>query len=141
MDNYSWKPCSNCMMMYNMQQPMMMEPMMDMEEEQLKMMYPKVYIKIMPLVKHHCDKHEEEHGTTHCPSREDIEDMCDKIYKKIKDDLDEECGEDDDDDDMRVRRYGRRRAVRDLITVLLLGELIGRRRRRRRRPRPYYWGY
>lgn len=141
MENYYWNPCQNCMMMGSMQH-MMMEPMVDMEEEKLKMMYPDIYHRVMPLVYQHCDKHEKEHGTMHCPSKKDIDDMCDKIYKMIKDDLDDSC-EEDDDDNMRVRRYGRKRAVRDLISVLLLGEFIGRRRRRKRRPRPrpYYYGY
>jgi hypothetical protein len=127
-----------------MYQPMMQEPIMevDMEEENLKMMYPKIYVKIMPLVKHHCDKHEEVHGTMHCPGHEHIEDMSDKIYKRVESELDDELGEDDDDDDMRQRRYGRRRAIKDFIGVLLLNELIGRRRRRRRRrPRPHYGWY
>jgi hypothetical protein len=152
-ENNGWMPCMNCMM--NMQpmmqepmmmEPMMQEPMMDMEEENLKMMYPKIYVKLMPMVKHHCDKHEEMHGTTHCPKHEHIEDMCDKIYKKVESELDDECGDDNDDDDndndTRQRRYGRRRAIKDFIGVLLLNELIGRRRRRRRRPRPrphYGW--
>jgi hypothetical protein len=130
------------MMMNNMNMQPMMETEPDMGEEQLKLMYPRIYTKLMPMIKHHCDEHEHMHGTMHCPGHEQIEDMCDKIYKKVENDLDEECGEEDDNDDYRQRRYGRRGAVRDIIGILLLNELIGRRRRRRRRPRPrphYGW--
>jgi len=122
-----------------MEPHMMQQPMMDMEEEQMKMMYPKIYIFIMPYIKHHCDMHEHMHGTEKCPAMEDIEDMTDKVYNKVEADLDSKFGS-EDDENMRVPRYGRRGAVKDLISILLLNEFI--RRRRRRRPRPYYrYGY
>lgn len=135
MDDYVWMPCMHCMMM-----DMYEQPMVDMEEEHLKMMYPRIYVRIMPLVKLHCDKYEEVHGTMSCPRHEHIEDMCDKIYKKIQRDFDEEY-RDDDNDDMLVRQPRRRHFGKDLINILLLNEVIKRRRRRRRRrrprPRPY----
>lgn len=138
MDDYGWMPCMNCMMMNMQEQPMMMnmpeQPVMDIEEEQLKMMYPRVYVILMPHVKHHCDRYEEVYGVMSCPRREDIEAMTDKIYKTMEEDMDEEFS--DDDDDRLVRQFGRRRFGRDLIFILLLSELIRRRRRRRRRRRP-----
>jgi hypothetical protein len=122
-----------------------------MEEEEMKMMYPRIYHMIMPMIHHHCDRMEEMHGKMHCPKHEEFEDMCEKITKSLEEELDDQCGEDDDkhdhDDDHehhRIRRYGRRNAVRDIVGILLLNELIGRRRRRRRRPRPRprpHWGY
>lgn len=135
-ENYGWKPCMNCMMNQMNEKPMME---VDMEDEELKMMYPKIYLKLMPMIMQHCDKHEEMYGKEHCPNHENIMEMCDKVYKKVEVELDEELGE-EDDDDMRVRRYGRRRAVRDLIGILFLNELR-RRRRRRPRPRPHYGWY
>jgi hypothetical protein len=129
----------NCMMNQMNEKPMME---IDMEDEELKMMYPKIYVKLMPMIMQHCDKHEEMYGKEHCPKHEHIMDMCDKVYKKVEVELDGELGEEDDDEDMRVRRYGRRRAIRDLIGILFLNELRRRRRRRRPRPRPrphYGW--
>lgn len=117
-------------------------PQMDMEEEQLKMMYPTIYILIAPMIKQQVDMMEAEHGKMYCPKQEHVEEMCDRIYKNIEKDLDEKCGHDEDDkDDMRIRRYGRRHAVRDLAGILLLNELIRRRRRRRRPHHHYHWGY
>lgn len=116
-----------------------MMPQMDMEEEQLRMMYPKIYIILAPIIKQHCDAMEAEHGKMYCPRQEHVEDMCSKIYKNIEMDIDEKLGQDEGDpDELRIRRYGRRRAVRDLVGILLLNELI-RRRRRRRRPFHHYW--
>jgi hypothetical protein len=116
------------------------QPMMDMEEEQLKMMYPRIYGKIMPHVKYHCDRYEDSYGTMSCPSREHIENMSDDIYKKVEKDFDDEYSDDVDEGDERLdRQFGGGLFGRDLINILLLRELIGRRRRRRRRrrPRPY----
>ena len=65
-----------------------------------------------------------------------------KNAKKNK--KDNKCREDESldgyEDDMRQRhRFGRRRLFRDLIRILLLEELLGR--RRRRRPQHGYGGY
>lgn len=135
MEYYQHMPCMNCMMM-----DMYEQPMMDMGEEQLKMMYPRIYGRIMPHVKYHCDMYEGAYGTMSYPSHEHIHQMCDDIYKKVEKDFDDEYGHGEDEDHERLdRQFGFNPFGRDLINILLLNELIGRRRRRRRRrrPRPY----
>lgn len=104
----------------------------------LEKMYPEIYNSMYPMVKSECDMMDEKHGKHHCPSREELDAMRDRILKK----LDIECKDDDEDycengshrdSYYRIPRpYGGRRAVRDLTDILLLRELIGR-----RRP-PYY---
>lgn len=114
--------------------------MQEMQREELKMMYPKSYYLIMPHVKHHCDMLESKHGSTYCPTRVELEEIKDEIYKCIDKSLDD-CEEDDyekhhhhdrseyedeSQEEIRQRRYGRNRAVRDLIGVALVSELLGR---------------
>lgn len=140
----------------DMQQNFMPDTMMEVEDTDLKMMYPKAYFKLIPMVQVHCDKLEGKYGMFFCPSKEEfeeiIEDICEKFEKDIEDEDDEKdkkgkkdkCREDDfeqGNDSRRPRprprpRYGRGQVLRDLIGVVLLDELIGRRRRRR----PYF-GY
>lgn len=38
-------------------------------DEDLKALYPKIYFRIYPLVKQHCDMMEKEKGQHHCPSK------------------------------------------------------------------------
>jgi hypothetical protein len=150
MYNNQIHPCMMCNQMpqYNNTQ----NNMMDVEDKDLEMMYPKVYFKLMPMVKGHCDKLEGKYGMYFCPSKEEmediIEDICEKFEKDIDDEDDEKekkgkkdkCREDSfdyqSDDNKRRPRYGRRRVLRDLVGIVLLDELLGRRRRRR----PHY-GY
>ncbi|EDU38249.1 hypothetical protein CLOSPO_01110 [Clostridium sporogenes ATCC 15579] len=95
-------------------------------DDDLKCLYPRIYFKVYPLVKRHCDMMEREKGKNYCPCEKEMADACKEIYKRIKHELD-----DDDDDYTRQRRYRRRHAINDLIRIILIGELFGRRRRRR----------
>ncbi|OOO62419.1 hypothetical protein [Clostridium tepidum] len=97
-------------------------------DEDLKNLYPKIYFKIYPLVKEHCDIIEKEKGENHCPSKKEVDTVCKKIYEKIKPQLDDD---DEYKDFYRQHRYRRRHAVRDIIGILLINELLGRRRKRR----------
>lgn len=112
--------------------------MKQMQMEELKMMYPKSYYLIMPHIKQHCDMMENKHGYMYCPTKREIEEIKDEIYKCIDKELDE-CKDEDESDEkhhderyeyeeeqLRQRGYGRRQAVRDLIGVALIGELLGR---------------
>lgn len=101
-------------------------------DDDLKCLYPRIYFKVYPLVKRHCDMMEREKGKDYCPCEKEIADACKEIYKRIKHELDDD---DDDDDYTRQRRYRRRHAINDLIRIILISELFGRRRRRRRRRR------
>jgi hypothetical protein len=161
-------PCENCenlgscmhmmnMPMYNnpmMNMPMTNMPMMNMpmyempmledeeEDEDLKRLYPKLYLRIYPMVKHHCDMMEAKHGTMYCPSKEEMDHICEQIgdmhEEHHKDDEDDDCK---DDEKRQGRRHGRRRAIDDLIRILFIRELHGRRRRRRRPHHGYGYGY
>lgn len=128
-------PCMQMQGMMPMQYEMM--PMMEDEnDEELERMYPKTYYMIMPVVNHHCDMMFMKHGMHHRPSREEVEEMVESIYKDMRDDFNDMEDDESSDDEMRQYRP-RRRFLRDLIGVLFINELLNRRRRRR----PYYPGY
>ena len=148
MFGYRCKDCENiehCKHMMNMPMenmsmmniPMGNMTMMEDDDEDLKKMYPKMYSRIYPMVRSHCDMLESMYGTMYCPSKEHMEhickDVCDRYEKLREGDEDDN----DDDDDMRQRRQlGRRGPVNDLIRILLIRDLLGRRRRRR-----HHYGY
>lgn len=119
--------------------PMMNMPMMKEDDGDLTKMYPKMYIRIYPMVRAHCDMMESMHGAMYCPSMEEMDHICKQVcdkYEKHHEDKDDvyDCK----DDDMRQRRrQGRRGPLQDLIRILFIRDLLGRRRRRRR---PHY-GY
>lgn len=138
-ENLGNMPMENMPMMYMpmMNMPMMNMPMYDEDDEDLKSMYPKIYMRIYPMVKYHCDMMESMYGAMYCPSKEELdcicEEVCDKYEKYYKDDEDHEHHEDrNDDDEMRQRRRFFRRGIGDLARILFIGNLLGRRRRRRR---------
>lgn len=134
---------SKCPMMENKQCPMMdannnqsMQQKHSNEEgNQLEMYYPEIYFKIYPSIKNHCDNIENKYGNNQCPSKHEIDIIIEEISIMIEKDLDGEdkkdCGE------KKKRQYGRGRLVRDLVGIMLLNELIGR----RRPSYPYYGGY
>lgn len=129
------------------------DPMIEEEDEQdLAMLYPRLYHRVMPLVKYHGDQMELRYGTMYCPTRDELGNVTDDIYDMIEknmnaDEYDDEHEEDDehrgyyrnDEEQERQRPRRRRRFLRDLISILLLRDLHRRRRRRRRR-RPHYGG-
>jgi hypothetical protein len=145
MYDYHCKNCENlglCMSMMNipmMRMPMPEMPMMNMpvfeeEDGDLKRLYPKIYIRIYPMVKHHCDMMTSMHGIMYCPGKDEMDyickEICDKYEEHYKDDEDDEDDDDrnDDNNDMRQRRRRiRRRGIRDLIRILLIRDLLGRR--------------
>jgi len=141
MYDYRCEECvhnGQCMPIMNM--PMMNIPMINMpmhegNDEDLKIMYPKVYIKIYPMVKHHFDMMVAKYGRMYCPSKDEMDHMCkdisDKYKKHHKDDDD-----DDDCDDGGMREEGSRFSggglIGDLARILIIGNLIGGRN---------YYGY
>ncbi|MBZ9634501.1 hypothetical protein [Clostridium sp. FP1] len=110
--------------------PMMNMPVIDEEDEDLRMLYPKIYIRIYPMVKHHCDMMVSMYGTMYCPSKDEMEhiskEMCEKYEKYYRDDEDNDNRNDDDYTRQR-RRFNRRRGNQDLVKILLISELLGRR--------------
>lgn len=130
-----------CMPMMNMSamcMPMMCMPMYDEDDEydeddkDLKSMYPKIYMKINPMVKHHCNMLESIHGTMYSPSKEEMDHMCKEICDKYEEHHKDEDDRNDNNDMRQILGLGRRGPVEDLIRVLFIRDLLGRRRRRRR---------
>ncbi|TDT51961.1 hypothetical protein [Fonticella tunisiensis] len=132
-----------------MQMPVQCCPIMDMEnmedegEQRLEMMYPETYYIIRPAVVNRCDIMETKHGEMHIPDREEMDEMIEEICDEVEEEVEKEI-KSSKDNMSRQFGYGRRRLLRDLVGVSLIGELLGRRRRRRRRrpfPHPPYGGY
>ena len=102
MYDYRYKDCENLgqdMPMMNM--PMMNMDMMNMpmDDEDLKIMYPKIHIMLYPMVKNHCDMMISRYGTMHCPSKDEMDHMCKEVYDKY-----EKYYRDDDDEDTKIGR-------------------------------------
>lgn len=135
---YDYRNCNNCVNlehpipMMNMPMPKMNIPLYEEEDADLKRLYPKIYIWLYPMVKHHCDMMVSMHGTMYCPNKNEMDhiskvvgDMYEEYYR---DDEDDEDDDDRNDYDMRQRRRRfRRRGIRDLFSILLIRELLGRR--------------
>ncbi len=128
--------------MQMMDVPTQYSPMMEMPQDQLESMYPKCYYIIYPEVNRHCDMLNKIYGTMYNPSRKQLEEIVDEIDNSVGSYVDAEYQE-QDENDTENRQFGvgyfghgsRRRFRRDLISILLLRELL-----RRRRPH-YYGGY
>ncbi|RKD21552.1 hypothetical protein SAMN02745883_01080 [Caminicella sporogenes DSM 14501] len=107
-------------------------------EIQAHRMYPKIYHELMPHIKRVCEMEDSPNNPMMepFPNEEKIEKMVEKVYKNYKNGYRDENDE-SIDEFFRDRHHG----IRDIITILLLGELLGRRRRRRRRRRRFFHGY
>ncbi|WP_432408337.1 hypothetical protein [Wukongibacter sp. M2B1] len=101
-------------------------------------MYPESYNKIYPYVKRKCEEMDNEYDQrmNPFPTKETIDQMTDEIYEEYKKDYGVEDAPTQGSNLTRYNGY----IGRDLITILLLGSLLGRRRRRFRRRR-FYGGY
>ncbi|MBL4938513.1 hypothetical protein JK636_22675 [Clostridium sp. YIM B02515] len=121
----------------------MYDPMIEEEDEQdLAMLYPGLYHRVMPLVMYYGDQMEMRYGAMYSPTGDEVGKITDNIYDRLKMDIniDEYDEQDENEEDSRQRPRGRR-AIRDLIRILFLRDLHRRRRRRRRRRRPNQGGY
>lgn len=110
-------------------------------EQAAEKSYPKIYHKLYPYVVQICDREDNGYNKdmNPFPGEKKINRMVDEIY-----DMYERDNNEDEYDDMETgnfRQFGRRRFTRDLIRILLLRDLLGRRRRRRRRPYYDYYDY
>ena len=125
--------------MQMMDVPAEYSPMFEIPQDQLEAMFPKCYYIIYPEVNHHCDMLNKMYGTMYNPSRKQLEEIVDEIDNSVGSYVDAEYQEDDHDTENRqFGHFGsgsRRRFRRDVISILLLRELL-----RRRRPH-YYGGY
>lgn len=117
-------PCTSC--------PMHQAAMQD----EMDGMYPQIYMLIYPHIKHHCHMMELKHGHMHHYTREEIEEICEEILKLCEKDINDYYDKDEDiehehshDHNQRSYRNRRRRIASDLVTILVLREMLGRRRR------------
>lgn len=94
--------------------------------QQLENMYPKTYFIIQPVVESTCDEMHAAYGPTFTPTQDQLEKMIDGIYKDVEHDVYEAVRESPNKDERQFYGGGRR-VVRDLIGILLLNRLIGRR--------------
>jgi hypothetical protein len=121
--------------------------------ESLETMFPRSYMIIYPHIKHHCHMLEMMHGGIHNITREHIEEVCENIYRACEKDLNEYMKDEDDHEhehdyehesehshDHGQYRYWRAGFAGDLIKILLLRELLGRRHYPYRQNN-YYDGY
>lgn len=130
------------MMWYQGPMGNMYDPMIEEEdEEDLAMLYPGIYHRVMPLVTYYGDQMEMRYGPMYSPTSEEVGRITDDIYDRLATDINiDEYDERDENEEDSRQRPRRRRAARDLVSILFLRELHRRRRRRRRR-RPHHGGY
>ncbi len=133
MEDYDYR---NCMQMMNV--PSQYSPMMEMPQDQLMGMFPRCYHIIMPEVGRMCDRMCAQYGPMFNPSRQMLDSMVDDIDNRVGADVDMDY---QDFEGCENRQFGfggfgggRRRFRRDLISILLLRELL-------RRRRPFFGGF
>lgn len=129
--------------------PNQMQPMVNMPEENLERMYPEIYYKIQPEVERQCDMLDMTYGYMYAPSRQDVDRMVDDIYSRVEQyDMETSARQvSADADSVETQFFGGRGALRDLVGILLIRELLDRRRRPffpyggfgRRMPRRFYY--
>jgi hypothetical protein len=107
------------------------------DEEYFESMHGENCHKMMPYVMKTVDRMEKKGDMIYAeyPDKDMIESMSEEAYNNMIRDLPDMA-----DDHEEERQFGgRRRLARDLVGILLLNELLGRRRRRRRRHDYDYW--
>ncbi|MPW26701.1 hypothetical protein GC105_12965 [Alkalibaculum sp. M08DMB] len=125
--NQNWTPY-----MQSMRVPEPMYPVMDMTDQQIEEMYPRIYFIIFPVVSYHCDMLDAEHGEMYIPSNEHYKDIVDNIHERVSKDI-----EDNKLQGIDVKQWTRGGLLRDLASIIFLRELAQRRRYPRRRRYPY----
>ncbi len=108
--------------------------------QQLESMYPDVYRAVYPEVIRHCNMLDRAYGQAYIPNREQLEPVIEDIYtnvdKKINNKPIEDRGQD------KTLQYRRGGFLNDIVWIIFLNELLGRRRRYRPFSRPYRpYGY
>lgn len=129
--------CMHMPMMEQMTMPMEMPMTMqgmpydddDRDEEYFKSMHCDACHEMMPYVMGTLDRMEQKGNMLYedRPKREMVDRMTDEAYNDLIRDMPDMSDETGEERIIRPRRFGR-----DLVRVLLINELLGRRRRRRR---------
>jgi hypothetical protein len=125
-----------------------MENMKDMEDDDrdLEALYPRTYFLVLPAIQKHLDDMESKHGKDHMPSKEEFEEMIEKIYKEVEHDVEKMSRNYEESEYFRQIAPFPGMLLRDMVGIGAIGEM-GRRRWRRRpfypyhRPPGYYGGY
>jgi len=52
--------------------------------QQLENMYPRTYYIVYPRVQHYCDMMDMNYGCFYCPTKEELDRMCDKYVTRLK---------------------------------------------------------
>ncbi len=121
---------------------------LDMSEAQLEEMYPTIYRTVYPSVSYRCDRMHAQHGDMYVPNREEFDEMVSDIQNNVI-----ENEENSQSQEVDINQWNRNSGpFRDLVSILLIRELLDRRRfphdrnRGRRRDRydrygrgPGYW--
>lgn len=123
-DQRDWMPY-----MQSMGVPCQMYPMAAMPEQQLETMYPRVYHIVYPEVVRHCDNMDMTHGSSHIPTREQMERMVDDIAGRVEANVNAAIQQEAREPEERQLGFGGRRLLRNLIGILFIRELLRRRRR------------
>ncbi|MFP4697367.1 MAG: hypothetical protein ACLFMO_01530 [Eubacteriales bacterium] len=119
----------------------------EMDLDYMKKMYPDLAKQIQYYIDEECDKMEYDGSYMYdeYPDREAVNMISEKIYERVMEDPAvriNEVSDEKKDEEVESQQFGYRRfGLRDLIQVMLLNEIFGRRRRyyrRRRRPRYRY---
>ena len=102
-------------------------PMLTMTEQQLENMYPNVYHIVNPVVEKHCDELEMKYGKMYCPTKEQVEAITDNIVKEVEADVTAAIEKEGGQAEIQLG-FGGRRLLRNLVGILLIRNLLGRRR-------------
>lgn len=126
-------------MMNVMDCPQQCFPMATMPQQQLEDMYPKTYYIVHPRVQHYCHMMDMNYGCSYCPTKEQLDSICDRICDEVEADVEAAICEEGQNGADRQFGFGGRRLLRALVGTLLVRELL-----RGRRPygfSGYYGGY
>ena len=127
---YDWRPYMQAMGMPSQNYPMTTP------EQQLESMYPNIYNIVNPVVESHCDNMEMKYGKMYCPTKEQLEATTDNILSEVEPSV-EAAIEKETGTAERQFGFGGRRLLRNLIGILFIRSLLGR----RRRPFGFFPGY
>ncbi len=106
---------------------------------QLESMYPDIYHVVYPEVFRHCNMLDNAYGQAYIPNREQLEPVIEDIYANVDKKFNNKSTEDSEQE--KALQYRRGGFLNDIVWIIFLNELLGRRRRYRPSPRYRPYGY
>lgn len=97
------------------------------QQQQLESMYPDAYYTIYPEVVRHCNMLDRAYGQMYMPNREQLEPVIEDIYTNVDNKIKNQSM--DEKEQEKTLQYRRGGFLNDLVWVIFLNELLGRRRR------------